>query len=170
VKHEYLLWVATLAYGVHMLEETIYNWHDWVRKVLKLNAEWSEFYMVNAVVIVLGATCAMVGWRNPAFALILPAFMLVNAVLFHIVPVLVTRIFSPGVITAVLLFLPVTGRIYYQADRDGVLTGSAIAISSLLGLVLMLFPIVLQKTKTNAMVSRYLIKPAETTREPDAAT
>ena len=27
--------------------QTIYNWQDWVRTVLKLNAEWSEFYMVN---------------------------------------------------------------------------------------------------------------------------
>lgn len=159
MNHEYLLWVATLAYGVHMIEETIYNWHDWVRKVLKVNAEWSEFYMVNAVVIVLGISCAMVGWRNPAFALILPAFMVVNAILFHIVPVLATRIFSPGVITAVLLFLPVTGWIYYQANRDGVLTTSAVMISCVSGLLLMFFPIVLQKTKTNAMVSRYLIQP-----------
>ncbi len=60
--HSYLLWIATLIYGVHMLEETIYGWHDWVRKVLKLHAEMNEFYMVNAVVIVLGASCAMVGW------------------------------------------------------------------------------------------------------------
>lgn len=154
--HEYLLWVATLAYGIHMLEETIYNWHDWVRVVFKLDAEWSEFYMVNAVVVVLGATCAMVGWRSPTFSLLFPAFMVVNAVLFHIVPVIVTRIFSPGVFTAVLIFLPLTGYIYYTAHLDGVLTTSALVLSSVGGLVLMLFPIVLQKTKKNSMVRRYL--------------
>lgn len=145
--HSYLLWIATLIYGVHMLEETMYGWHDWVRKVFKLQAEWNEFYMVNAVVIVLGASCAMVGWRNPAFALTFPAFMVVNAVLFHIVPVLVTRIFSPGVITAVLLFLPVTTWIYYEAYLDGVLSFSTVAVSSVFGGLLMFFPIVLQKTK-----------------------
>ena len=37
-----------------MIEETIYDWHGWVRRILKLDAEWSEFYMVNAIVIVLG--------------------------------------------------------------------------------------------------------------------
>ena len=153
--HEYLLWVATLAYGVHMLEETIYNWHDWVRTVLKVDAEWSEFYMVNAIVIVLGASCAMVGWKNPAFALLLPAFMVVNATIFHIIPVIVTRIFSPGVITAVLLFLPVTGYIYYTALQDGVLTSGSVWVSSIGGLLLMFFPIVLQKTKRNALVQRY---------------
>ena len=153
--HSYLLWIATLVYGVHMLEETIYNWHDWVRKVLKLDAEWSEFYMVNAVVIVLGASCAMVGWKSPVCALCFPAFMVVNAVIFHILPVIVTRIFSPGVITAVFLFLPLTSYIYYTAGRDGVLTASTLWISSLGGFFLMLFPIVLQKTKRNALVRRY---------------
>ncbi len=151
--HSYLLWIATLIYGVHMLEETIYGWHDWVRKVLKLQAEWNEFYMVNAIVIVLGASCAMVGWKNAAFALIFPAFMVVNAVLFHIVPVLVTRIFSPGVITAVLLFLPVTVWIYYSAYLDGVLSFSTVAVSSVSGALLMFFPIVLQKTKSE--MNRY---------------
>lgn len=73
--------------------------------------------------------------------------MVVNAILFHIAPVLVTRIFSPGVITAVLLFLPVTAWIYYNAYLDGVLTFSTVALSSVSGALLMFFPIVLQKTK-----------------------
>ena len=48
--------------------------------------------------------------------------MLVNAVLFHIVPVAVTRVFSPGLFTAVVLFLPVASWAYWGAWRDGVLT------------------------------------------------
>lgn len=145
--HEYVLWIATAAYGFHMIEETIYDWYGWIRRVLGLQAEWSEFYMVNAIVIVLGGSCAMVGWRLPGAALIFPAFMLVNAVVFHILPVIVTRIFSPGLITAVVLFLPVGSWAYWGAWRDGVLTTTAVIVSGVLGFVLMLFPIVLQKTK-----------------------
>lgn len=144
---EYVLWIATAAYGLHMIEETIYNWHDWVRRVLGLQAEWSEFYIVNAIVIVLGVSCAMVGWRKPAAALAFPAFMLVNAVLFHITPVIVTGTYSPGVFTAVALFLPIGTWAYWGAWRDGVLTKQAIVISGVLGFVTMLFPIVLQATK-----------------------
>lgn len=147
VSHEYVLWIATIAYGVHMMEETIYNWHDWVRRVFKLQAEWSEFYLVNAFVIVLGVSCAMIGWRCPAVTLSFAAFMLVNAVLFHILPVLITRIFSPGVITATLLFLPVGTWVYYSAWQDGALSISAAVVSGVLGFVMMLFPIVLQMTK-----------------------
>ncbi len=73
--------------------------------------------------------------------------MLVNAVLFHIVPVLVTRIFSPGLFTAIVLFLPVGTWVYYGAWQDGVLSTGVAVISGVLGFVLMLFPIVLQMTK-----------------------
>ena len=155
MSHAYLLWIATLVYGVHMMEEMIYNWPEWARKVLGINSQWSEFYMVNAIVMVLGVSCAMVGWKSPSFALILPAFMVVNAIFFHIVPVLVTRSFSPGLITGVLLLLPVTAWIYYGANDDGVLNTHTVLISSLAGLLLMLFPIVLQKTKDSQFARKY---------------
>jgi len=32
----------------------MYDWQGWVKRVLKLQAEWNEFYLVNAFVIVLG--------------------------------------------------------------------------------------------------------------------
>ena len=145
--HEFVLWVAVIAYGIHMMEETIYDWHGWVRRVMKLPAEWSEFYLVNAFVIVLGASCAMIGWRCPAISLSFLGFMLVNAVLLHITPTLATRIFSPGLITAVVLFLPVCAWGYAAASLDGALSLSAVSISLTLGFVMMMVPLVLQKTK-----------------------
>ena len=43
-----LLWLATAAYGVHILEEYQLNWRDWARAVIRLPVEWSDFYVVNA--------------------------------------------------------------------------------------------------------------------------
>ena len=147
MNHDYWLWVAAAAYGIHMIEETIYDWHGWVRAVLEVPAEWSEFYMVNAVVGLLGVSCAMIGWNNPALALVFPAFMLVNATLFHILPVVVTRRFSPGLFTAIILFLPIGIWCYVAAAADGVLSAGAVAISGVVGFLIMLSPIVFQKTK-----------------------
>ena len=73
--------------------------------------------------------------------------MLVNAVLFHIAPVVGTRVFSPGLFTALVLFLPVASWAYWGAWRDGVLTVGAVVVSGVVGFLLMMFPIVLQKTK-----------------------
>jgi hypothetical protein len=147
MSREYILWIATISYGLHMLEEYMYDWRGWVGKVLELPVEWNEFYLVNAFVIILGVSCAAIGWRKPEMALSFPAFMLVNATLFHIVPVLLTQIFSPGLFTAVILFLPVALWAYYGAWKDKVLTIKSAAISGVLGFLMMFFPIVLQVTR-----------------------
>ena len=57
-----------------------------------------------------------------------------------------------------VLFLPVTSWVYFEAARDGVLNTHVILISSVLGFVLMLFPIVLQMTKSVSFVTRYKIR------------
>jgi hypothetical protein len=149
--NEYVLWIAAAVYGIHMIEETVYDWSGWARRVLGLPGQWNEFYVVNAVVGLLGISCAMIGWRSPAVALMFPAFMLVNAVLFHILPVLVTRIFSPGFFTAVVLFLPVGLWCYKAAGQDGVLTPEAMWISGAGGFILMMVLPLWQKTKRLAV-------------------
>lgn len=64
---------------------------------------------MNALVVVLGACFAAVGWREPWFALGLPALILINSTFFHVVPTVVTRVYSPGLATAFVPFYPVAG-------------------------------------------------------------
>src|SRR3954447_16156422 len=87
---EYVLWIATAAYALHILEEYELNWRGWARGVLGLPVEWDTFYVVNALVLVFGSVCAAVGWQRPEFSLSFPAVMLVNATVFHVLPVLRT--------------------------------------------------------------------------------
>jgi len=146
--HQFILWAALLAYGLHMVEETVYDWRGWVGGALGIKgAQWSEFYVVNAVVVVMGVACANVGWRCPAVALLFPAFMATNAIFFHILPTIRMRRFSPGLITAVVLFLPTAVWLYYGAYLDRVLSAGALVASSLGGAATMFGLIVLQKTK-----------------------
>ena len=147
LSHDYVLWVALAAYGLHILEEYELNWRDWARKVLHLPVEWGSFYVVNALVVVVGGCCAAVGWRLPWFALGFPALMLINATFFHILPTVITRVYSPGTATALLLFYPVAGWVYYGAWLDGELTTASGILSGVLGAVLMATPIVLLKLK-----------------------
>ena len=91
-----LLWLATAAYGVHILEEYQLNWRDWARAVIGLPVEWSDFYVVNALVIVFGVVAANLA-RWPGLALAFPALMLINATFFHVLPFARTGgRFSPG--------------------------------------------------------------------------
>jgi hypothetical protein len=113
--HQVWLWVATAAYGLHVMEEFTFDWKNWANRVLKLPVDWSTFYVTNAIVIVLGVAAAEIGWQMPALSLAFPALMIINAVLFHIVPFIAKKKFSPGLITAVILFLPLGGWIFYGA-------------------------------------------------------
>ncbi len=144
-----LLWLATACYALHILEEYQLDWRNWARAVIKLPVEWTDFYILNALVIVFGIVAANLAARWPLLALSFPAVMLINATFFHILPVLRTRgRFSPGLITAIVLFWPVGVACYWRTAADGAL-GTATLIGSLvIGAFLMASPIVLLKIKS----------------------
>ncbi len=144
-----LTWLATAAYGVHILEEYELNWRDWARAVIGLPVEWSDFYVVNSLVVVLGIVAANLAAHAPMLALTFPALMLINATFFHVAPVLRTRgRFSPGLFTAVVLFYPIGVACYWRAAADGNLSTGTIVGSLVLGALLMASPIVLLNIKS----------------------
>ena len=147
MNYEIWLWVATAAYGLHALEEFMLDWKTWANKVLKLPVDWPIFYVVNTLVVVLGIVAAAIGWRLPAVSLAFPALMLINAIFFHILPFIIMKKFSPGLISAVVLFLPIGTWLFYGANRDGVLTTTTAIIAVALGAGLMAYPIILLKLK-----------------------
>jgi hypothetical protein len=143
------LWLATAAYGIHVFEEFTLNWRDWARAVIGLHVEWSDFYIVNALVIVLGIVAANLANAWPAVALTFPALMLINAVFFHIVPLIVTRgRYSPGVATAVVLFLPIGYACFHVAGAAGLLDTRTLVASFAIAAALMAYPIVLIRLRT----------------------
>jgi hypothetical protein len=139
-----LLWLSTAAYALHVIEEFTLDWRHWARNVLGLPVEWPTFYVVNAAVAVLGVAAAMIAPSLPAVALGLPALMLINATFFHVLPVIrFGGRFSPGLISAVLLFYPLGIASYVVADMGW----GGIALSVAIGAGLMAWPVLLLKLK-----------------------
>jgi hypothetical protein len=144
--HEYIIWICVFAYGIHIFEKFIFNWQDWAVTVLKFkNSSWGLFYAVNALGMVAGVTSAMVGWNMPAFALIIPALLFLNAIFLQIGPAIVTRRYSPGLVSSVILFLPIASWAYYGAYLDDVLDPVVAILSLLLGAFLVLLPAICVK-------------------------
>jgi len=147
MKPDYIFWVALAAYAFHILEEYTYDWKTWSQKIMKLDVDWNTFYVMNIAILFLGLSCAEVGWSHPTFSLVFPAAMLVNAMIFHIIPyVRSKRQFSPGMFTAIFLFLPIGLGSYNVAMDLGVHT-KALVISGVCGALVMAFPVFLLKTK-----------------------
>jgi hypothetical protein len=143
------IWAATAAYGIHACEEFELDWRNWARAVIVLPVEWHDFYVVNFLVIVLGIVAANLAHAAPGLALAFPALMLINAAFFHIAPFLVTRgRFSPGLVTAVLLLLPIGAACYVAANDAGLLDTGNVVGSIVLAALLMAMPIVLLHVKS----------------------
>ena len=143
------IWLATGAYGVHAFEEFEFDWRNWARAVIGLPVEWHDFYVVNFLVIVLGIVAAELARAMPGVALAFPALMLINGVFFHIAPFFKMRgRFSPGLITAVILFLPIGTACYVAANDAGVLDTTNLIGSFVLAALLMAMPIVLLHIKS----------------------
>jgi hypothetical protein len=147
MKPDYIFWVALAAYALHILEEYNYDWKTWAQKILKLDVDWNTFYITNAIMLFVGIACAEVNWTHPTFSLIFPALMVINALFFHILPYIRSkRKFSPGLITAIFLFLPIGLASFNDALNLGVSTKSMI-LAALCGAFLTAYPFFLIKTK-----------------------
>ncbi|MBK5959415.1 HXXEE domain-containing protein [Rhodoplanes elegans] len=143
-----LSWLAMAAYAVHILEEYTFDWRDWARGVIGLPVEWTDFYVTNAVVVALGMAQGMLAPTLPWAPLTYAALMIINAVFFHILPFVTTRgRFSPGLVTAVVLFLPLGIAMFAAASSEGRLDLATSIGAAVGGALLMASPVVMLKLK-----------------------
>ena len=49
--HTYILWLATLAYALHIMEEYAFDWKTWAIAVMGFDVDWPLFYVTNAAVM-----------------------------------------------------------------------------------------------------------------------
>ena len=131
-----LVWLLPCAYAAHLLEEWFGGFPEWVRLTVGSPLPRPAFLAINAVAIVLMLVAVRLstrreesGWMAIAIATIIG----INGV-GHILGSLATRSYSPGLITGVVLYLPlaklVLRRAWLQSRREtwrmGVIGGIAI--------------------------------------------
>jgi hypothetical protein len=140
-------WLSMAAYSVHILEEFSLDWRNWARGVLKLPVEWADFYVTNGIVVALGIAQAMLAPTLPIAPLAFAGLMLVNAIFFHVMPGLTTRRFSPGLMTALIIFLPLGVAVFWFALANAFVTSTTAVAGLIVGAVIMAYPIVMLKVR-----------------------
>jgi len=144
-----LAWLALAAYGFHIMEEFTFDWRNWARAAIGLPVEWSDFYVTNAIVIALLIVQAELAATLPWTTLIAASEMLINAVFFHVLQVIRLKgRFSPGTITAVVLFIPLGIAVWKRAYEDGSLDTATVLIGAIGGAVVMAYPIVMLNVRS----------------------
>ena len=134
---EWTLWVVALSCALHVAEEYFTGWQPWARETLRITMPTARFLFMNVLLVSAAAVFASIGWKRPTLSLIIPAATLVNAIFFHILPTIAQNRVSPGLYTAVLLYLPFSSWAFVGAWRDAV-PRRAIALASVLGAIMMM--------------------------------
>lgn len=99
---------------------------------------WSAFRALNWAVTAAATAAVVVGvrQRRPALPGITAAAMLVNVAVPHVPAAVRAGGYTPGVVTAVTLVLPVTSQYLLQSHRQGVLSRRQLSRCLQVGLAL----------------------------------
>lgn len=134
-----LAWLAVAAYALHVMEEQISDWPAAARRSMQLSIEYASYRVITTVYLILGAVAAYLVGSLPVLALGFAAFLLINALYFHIWPMIRVGGLVGGIITAVFLFLPIGIVQYYLPGT----TQRDYWLSVVIGVVLVAFPLAL---------------------------
>ena len=102
------VWLFPLAYGLHIAEEYWLHFPEWVSQLSRTFVSNSQFLILNCAFWLLMVVAVVAIRARTSFAwlvLTLAAILGINAAL-HLLGSLFTRTYSPGSVTAALLYLP----------------------------------------------------------------
>ncbi len=107
---------------------------------VKFSLTMAQFVVVNAAFVGLALAASLLWPRHPVYCLSIPALLLINTCV-HLVPMLATRRYSPGFVSALLLYVPLSIYAFHVADTAGL--GSTVNVLSAfaLGLFWMILPV-----------------------------
>ena len=132
-------WLPLGAVLLHLVEEFLWpggfaEWYRWYRPERAASVTTAFLVRINVLFVVMALIPAAMGFRpyGVAFWLVVASIAAANG-LFHVWATIRTRRYSPGVVTGVILYLPlaVFGFIYFW--RAGLASVPLIAQAALVG-------------------------------------
>jgi len=133
----WISWSIVVASLIHIFEEYYGGWINWVQKYAK-GVKLSHFVMVNLVFVGLCVVASICD--SLLFKLSIASLLFANSIL-HIVPTFIFRHYSPGIWSAILLYLPLSFLSFYAAWLDNSLTFRNAFSALLIGILIMTLPI-----------------------------
>ena len=130
-----LLWLLPLAYALHILEEWFAGFPEWVALVVGEPLPRTAFVVINALAMtaMVAAIRASIAREDYGWMAIASASILFVNAFAHMLGAVVTRSYSPGLITGVVFYLPLAGlvllRASSQAQRGAFARGIAVGVA-----------------------------------------
>jgi hypothetical protein len=141
----WIFWTFVGAAAVHIVEEYYYpgGFPDFMKRVnpgFAPSITVMFAVVINALFLLLCLVGAIVADRNLIFSLSVASLLFFNG-LSHIIGTIIAKRYAPGVISGIVLSLPLSLSAYYLFDSSGRLTLMGGIVSGLLGLLYQAVPV-----------------------------
>ena len=103
-----LLWLLVIAFAIHVAEEWFAGFPEWVARVVSRPMPVEAFFIVNGMAMLLmiaGVRAAIRSERSGWIAVTIATIAIVNTAA-HLAGAILTRGYAPGLISAVILYVP----------------------------------------------------------------
>ncbi len=103
-----LVWLFVAAYAAHLLEEWFGGFPEWLALITGAPLPRDAFVVINAVALVAIVGATRLALRREALgwlAIAIAALLFLNGLL-HLLGSIATGTYSPGLVTGVVLYLP----------------------------------------------------------------
>jgi len=141
----WIFWAFVGAAAIHIVEEFVYP-GGFLASMRSFNPQFASSVtvkfavIINSLFLLLCVAGAIVASRSLVLSLSVASLLFLNA-LMHIVGAVKVRGYVPGVISGVLLYLPLSLYAYYLFASSGQLTFLGGIASGLLGVLYQAIPI-----------------------------
>ena len=132
-----VIWLAPLAYFIHQIEETIYNFPSWRYRYTGLsNPLPIPIFFTILMCLSLVYIIFHYKWTNQATALVLLTPQIASQFhngLYHLIGTIYFGVYSPGLITGLILYISLSCLMIFKAYQDNYInkiTGFIIIIAS----------------------------------------
>jgi hypothetical protein len=129
-----IFWLVLAVSAIHVVEEYAGGWVKFVNSFHSPigHTTMGTFYLVNGIFILLCLLAALLNSSFVVFSLSIAALLFINS-LIHIGGTIKFRKYNPGVLTGILLYLPLSIYCYYLYDQAGLLGLANLILSIALG-------------------------------------
>jgi len=129
---------------IHMVEEYFYP-GGFMDVMKRLNPKFAPLVtapvaaVINSLQLLLCVVAIVVGRNVLAFSMSVASLLLINS-LMHIMGCIIVRGYAPGVITGILLYMPLSVYAYYLFFSSGQLTANEFIVTGILGALYQIVP------------------------------
>lgn len=109
-----LVWFLPIAFALHQIEEYFGGFLDWYPTVMNATLSSEDFILINSIglsIVLLFSIVYSFGVKNNFVFVVIGTLLFVNGIV-HLLLTLVTQTYSPGVISGLIILIPLGGIIF----------------------------------------------------------